>query len=141
MKKRISLFVLAFALIAFAISCKKSSDNSGTDANKVFVGNYYGTLVTGGTYTDADTMVITASGSSGIVMNSKTGRGSTYSITGNVSGNSITISSQSVYVASYGYSFTVSGSGTLSGTNLQVNMTFVSPTSVSTGLVFSGTKQ
>ena len=138
MKKRISLIVLAFALIAFASSCKKSSDNnSGPDANAAFIGTYYGTLVTAGIISNTDTITIVAGGNStSIVMNSRTGAGSVYSTTGTVSGNNITIASQQVYVPSRNETYTVTGSGTLNSPSLQIDMTFGS-----TGLSFTGTKR
>jgi len=134
-----SNIVVAFAFIMLISSCKKSSSN---DSNKAFIGTYYGTLTTSGIYTSADTIVITAgSSSSSIVMNSRTGAGSVYTIDGSVNDKNITISSQQVKVPSLSETFTVTGSGNLNGSALQLNMVFVNSSSTSYNLNFTGTKQ
>jgi len=121
----------------FASSCKKSSSSNDADA---LVGTYYGTLVTQGVYTSDDTITITKSSSSSIVMNSRTGAGSVYNVTGSVSGKNITIASQQVTVPSLSETFTVTGTGNLSGSTLALSMTFVTGGSTY-DLSYSGTKQ
>lgn len=133
-----AIIVIALAFIMLANSCKKSSNSNDADA---FVGTYYGTLVTSGIHSSTDTIVITKSSSSSIVMNSRTGAGSVYSVTGSVSGKNITIASQQVAVPSLNETFTVTGSGNLSGATLGLSMLFVSSGSSSYNLSFTGTKQ
>lgn len=136
----VGLIIIAIVFICFANSCSKSGNNNATDANAAFIGTYYGTLVIG-SYSNVDTMAIVGgSNGSSIIMNSRTGAGSHYSINGTVSGNAVTIASQSVYVDSYDETFTVSGSGTLSSPGLQVSMKFISPGSLTTYPTFTGTK-
>jgi hypothetical protein len=120
-------------LIAFT-SCKKSNDNGSS-----FAGSYYGTLISG-MYSEADTISIPSGSSSSITMNSKTGIGSTYSIHGTVSGNNLTIASQSVTVSGLGNTYTVSGTGTLSNSTLVIHYNFVSASNVSTSWTFTGSK-
>ena len=133
---KVSLIIIAVTLIAFAPSCKKSSTNTNT----IFTGNYYGTLVTG-FYSEADTIVITAgSTSSDVVLNTRTGRGSTYTIYGTVSGSTLNIASQQVTVASLGTTYTVHGSGGLKNTTLSISYVFVSPSLATTNLTFNGTR-
>ncbi|MBS1689023.1 MAG: hypothetical protein JSS96_09880 [Bacteroidetes bacterium] len=84
------IIAVGFACIMLAGSCKKSSSSNDADA---LVGTYYGTLVTSGIYSSADTVTITKSGNSSIVINSRTGAGSVYTINGSVSNKNVTISS------------------------------------------------
>ena len=133
----VAIIAIAFASTMFASSCKKSSSSNDADA---LVGTYYGTLVTQGVYTSDDTITITKSSSSSIVMNSRTGAGSVYNVTGSVSGKNITIASQQVTVPSLSETFTVTGTGNLSGSTLALSMTFVTGGSTY-DLSYSGTKQ
>jgi len=131
--------IIAFAFIMVISSCKKSSSSN---SNSAFIGTYYGTLTTSGIYTSADTIVITAgSNSSSIVMNSRTAAGSVYNVNASVNDKSITMSSQQVTVPSLSETFTVTGTGNLNGSTLQLNMVFVNASSVSYNLNFTGTKQ
>jgi len=132
--------IIAFAFIMIISSCKKSSSSS--NSNSAFIGTYYGTLTTSGIYTSADTIVITAgSNSSSIVMNSRTAAGSVYNVNASVNDKSITMSSQQVTVPSLSETFTVTGTGNLNGSTLQLNMVFVNASLVSYNLNFTGTKQ
>jgi len=126
--------VIACVLIGFATGCSKSS-------NPNFTGTYIGKASLG-SYTEADTIIVTVgSNSSAIIMESKTGAGSTYVIDATTSGSSINIPSQSVYVNTLSTTYTTTGSGNLSGSTLNLNYLFVSPTNTSYNWSFSGTKQ
>ena len=138
MKKNIKLSMATFSLILITIglitltSCGKSSSN-----NVNFNGTYYGTLIVSGVITEADTIVITSgSTSSSVVMNSKTSRGSSYTVNGTVSGNTLNVPSQQVYVASLSTTYTVTGSGSLVGSTLKVNESWSG-----NSLNFTGTRQ
>jgi len=142
---RLNMVVAAIALTTLACACSKSSNNNNnnnnTNPNAAYLGTFIGSHTDGvGTY--ADTMVITAgSSSSAIIMSSRTSTGSDYVITGTVSGTSMAIASQPVYISVYATTYTVTGSGALSGSTLTTNTTYVSPTNVSTHWSFTGTKQ
>ncbi|MFI5185279.1 MAG: hypothetical protein ACHQF0_00985 [Chitinophagales bacterium] len=131
---RISLVITAIVLILFA-SCSKSKSTDVT-----FMGTYYGTMGSG-LYNESDTIAITAGISSAVTMISRTGIGSSYSINGAVSGASLNIPSQSVYVASLDGTYTVSGSGNLAGSALVINYVFISPTNSTTNWTFTGTRK
>jgi hypothetical protein len=133
-----AIIAIAFTFTMLASSCKKSSSSDDADA---LVGTYYGTLITSSVYSSPDTITITKSSSSSIVMNSRTGAGSVYTVNGSVSGKNITIASQQVTVPSLSETFTVTGSGNLSGSTLALNMVFVTSGSSTYNLSFSGTKQ
>lgn len=131
--------IIAIAFVTMlASSCKKSSSSNDADA---LVGTYYGTLVTSGIYSSPDTIVITKSSNSSIVMNSRTGAGSVYTVNGSVSGKNITMASQQVTVPSLSETFTVTGTGNLNGSTLQIDMVFVTSGSSSYNLSYTGTKQ
>jgi len=134
---KISLIITAIALIAFAASCSKSSSGIATVS---FYGTYIGSL-TYQTFTEADTISIPPNpgNPSIIVMNTKTGLGSTYTINGNVSGSSVTIASQSIAIS--GTTYTVTGSGFLSGSNLVIDYVFVSANKTTYDWDFNGKKQ
>jgi hypothetical protein len=133
---KVSLIMILITVIALAFSCKKSKDDI---TNADFAGKYNGRLAYS-SYSEADTITIPSSTSAAIVMNSKTSVGSSYSINGTVSGNTVTIASQSVYIASLGASYTVTGTGTLSNKTLVISYKFVNSGNVSTNWTFTGTK-
>jgi hypothetical protein len=143
---RLNMAIAAIALTTLAGACSKSSNNNNTtttttNANAAYLGTFIGTH-TDGTGTYADTMVITAgSSSSAIVMSSRTSTGSDYVINGAVSGNAMTIASQQVYISVYSTTYTVTGTGALSGSTLTTSTTYVSPANVTTHWAFTGTKQ
>ena len=130
------LITIFMSVLSLATSCKKSDNNNSPS----IPGTYYGSL-TSGAYTEADTIVIPSSGSSSIVMTSRTGTGSVYSINGTTSGASITIASQSVYIPSLSANYTVTGSGALASSTLTLNYAFKSAAGTTTNFVFTGTKQ
>ncbi len=130
----VSVIIITVSLITFGMSCKKSSDNAN------FTGTYTGTLVTG-LFSEGDTVIISAgSTSSSVVMQSKTARGSTYTIEGTVTGSSLNIPSQQVYVSSLAATYTTTGSGSINNSALVINYTFTSTGGTSTNFVFNGTK-
>lgn len=129
--------VMAIAFITFTMSCSKSSNNNNTN---VFPGTYYGTI-TVGSYTEGDTIVIPASTTSSVVLNSKTAMGSSYAINGTANGSALTIPSQSVYIASLNGTYTVVGTGNLSNSTLTLSWTFTSAANVTTNSSFTGTKK
>jgi hypothetical protein len=127
----LSLMIIAVALVIYGSSCNKSSSNNNAD----FTGTYIGTLVTP-LLTEGDTVIITAgSTSSAVVMYSKTARGSTYTINGTVSGTTLNIPSQLVYVASLNATYTTTGGGSLNGSTITINYSFSG-----NSLTFTGTK-
>jgi len=129
---KICLIIATIALVTCGSSCKKSTETNSAN----FTGTYVGTLVAS-FVTEGDTVVITQGSTSGsVIMNSKTARGSTYTINGTVNGNSLNIPSQQVYVASLGSTYTTIGSGSLSGNTLTISYSFSG-----NGLTFTGTKQ
>lgn len=141
--RTINLVVMAIALMAVIPSCKKSSnddDNNIPPSQNIFSGIYYGTF-SKGTFSEADTIVIPATTSSDIVMNSRTERGSVYSIKATTDASNFTIPSQSVTVATLGGTYTVTGTGTLSNSNLVIKYTFVTSAGSSSNWTFNGTKQ
>jgi len=132
-----SMITLAMILAMFGVSCKKNSDD-----NIIFQGTYVGTLSMG-FYSEPDTISITSgSSSSSVVMNSRTGAGSTFSLNGTVSGAKLSIPEQSVYDSNLNTTYTVSGSGTLSNNNnsLLINYIYVTSSSTTYYWDFSGTK-
>lgn len=133
----LSLIITGIALIIFVISCSKS-DNKNNNAN--FTGTYYGALVTG-LYSEADTIVITASSSSAVVMKTRTGRGSAYTINGTVNGSALNIASQSVVIPSSEATYTVSGTGSLTNSSLVIHYAFVSAANATTNLTFSSIRK
>ncbi len=140
-KKRLSvitlcLIIIGVVLIAFTTSCSKSK----SDNNANFSGTYYGALATG-LYSEADTIAIPGTTSSSIVMNTRTGRGSIYSIHGTINGNALTIASQSVTIPSQETTYTVSGTGTLTNSTLVIHYAFVSSSNATTNLTFTGDKK
>lgn len=143
--RTISLAAIAIALMALISSCKKSpndddDNNNPTPSQNIFSGIYYGTF-SKGSFSEADTIVIPATTSSDIVMNSRTERGSVYSIKATTDGSNFTIPSQSVTVATLGGTYTVTGTGTLSNSNLVIKYIFVTSAGSSSNWTFTGTKQ
>ena len=141
-KKRLSvlmlyLIIIGVVLIAFTTSCSKSK---GDNNNANFSGTYYGALATG-LYSEADTIAIPATTSSSIVMNTRTGRGSIYSIHGTINGNALTIASQSVTIPTQEATYTVSGTGILTNSTLVIHYAFVSSSNATTNLIFTGDKK
>jgi|GEM_PF-1261644 len=133
--------MIALALTTFAFACKKSNnDTKSNPSTSPVIGTYYGNLSVG-SYVEPDTIVIQAGSGSSVVMSSKTGTGSAYSINGTASGNTISITSQSVYVPSLNATYTVTGSGTLANSTMVINYVFVSSSHVSTNSTFTGQKQ
>ena len=131
------LIIIGVVLIAFTTSCSKSK----SDNNANFSGTFYGALASG-LYSEADTIVITNSSSSAIVMKTRTGRGSTYTINGTVNGSALNIASQSVYIPSSEATYTVSGSGNLTdNSNLVIHYAFVSTANATTNLTFTGIRK
>lgn len=132
---KLYFIIVTVAIIVSAMSCSKSSTGNNTN---VFSGTYYGSLVIG-SYSEDDTVTIPSTTSVNIVINSKTEQGSTYSINGTVSGTTVNIPSQQVYVTGLNSTYTVSGSGSLNNNSaLVLNYTFVG--SSTTHLTFTGTK-
>lgn len=141
-KKRLSvimlcLIIIGVVLIAFTTSCSKSKSDIN---NANFSGTYYGGLASG-LYSEADTIVITASSFSAIVMKTRTGLGSAYTINGTVNGSTLTIASQSVAIPSSEATYTVSGTGSLTNANLVIHYAFVSATNATTNLTFTGIRK
>jgi hypothetical protein len=130
-----SLVIILLGLITAINACKKSSDDNGNN----FAGTYPGTI-SSGIYSEADTITIPSGSSSTITMNTRTGIGSTYSISGTTSGNTVTIPSQSVTISNLGATYTVTGTGTLSNSTLVIHYSFVSASSVTTNWTFNGSK-
>ena len=130
------LLIMASALVIFTGSCKKTN----SDVTNI-TGTYAGTL-SESFYSEADTIVVTSgSTASTVVLVSHTGVGSTYSMNATVSGNSLTIPSQSVYVNSLNTTYTVTGGGSLTNTNhLALTYLFVSPSNVNYNWSFTGNK-
>jgi len=127
------LLLFAIAIMAFS-ACSKSGSGSSVS----FTGTYAGSLKYLA-YSETDTISIPASNSSAIVMNTKTGLGSSYSINGTVSGSNVTITSQTISVL--GTTYTVTGNGTLTGSTLVINYVYVNSAKVSYDWQFTGTKQ
>ena len=126
--------VIAIGLIALATGCSKTGNNTS------FTGTYIGTLGMN-LYTEPDTIAITAgSTSTAIVMASKTGTGSNYTINATTSGSTLNIPSQSVFVPSLNTTYTVTGSGTLNGSTIKITYVFVSSSNTTYNWSFSGTK-
>lgn len=137
--KKSPVFIIGTVVVAITMATFSSCHKS--DSNTSFTGTYYGTLATG-IISEADTITITAGNtSSDIVMNSKTDRGSTYTITGTVNGKQLNIPSQQVYVANLSATYTVTGSGSLDNSTLTINYAFESSSQSYTYLTFNGTKQ
>ena len=131
------LIIIGVVLIAFTTSCSKSkSDNN----NANFSGTYYGALASG-LYSEADTIVITASSSSAITMKTRTGQGSAYIINGTVNGSALNIASQSVVIPSLEATYTVSGTGNLTNSNLVIHYAFVSTSNATTNFTFTGIRK
>jgi hypothetical protein len=131
---KMSLIIIAIALISFATSCKKA------DSSVNFTGTYYGTF-SSWFYSESDTITIPASSSSAVVINSMTGSGSLYSINATVSGSSLSIASQSVFVPSLNATYQVTGSGTLNNSTLVIDYVFVNSGNTTSDWTFTGTKR
>jgi hypothetical protein len=125
----ISYFVL-FAFIITVASCSKSS-------SPTFPGVYYGTIGTGAGG-NADTITITGGSSSSVIMLSKTSIGSVYTINGIVSGTSLNIPTATFLYN--GATDTVSGSGSLNGSTLNISYRFAATGGVN-NYTFTGYKQ
>lgn len=132
-----ALIIIATTLIVFGTTCSKSSNDV---ANADFTGTFCGALVSG-SYNEADTIIIPASSTSAIVMNTRTGIGSTYTIYGTISGSTVNITSQPVFISSLNATYQVSGSGALSNANLVINYAFVNASNVTSHWTFTGTRK
>jgi hypothetical protein len=127
----ICMIAITIALVTLEYSCKKTETN-----NTDFTGTYVGTLVTP-YLSEGDTVIVSAGSSAAqVVMVSHTARGSVYTINGTVSGTTLNIPSQQVYVASMGSTYTTTGGGGLSGTTLTINYSFSG-----TNMTFTGARQ
>ncbi|MEK6614796.1 MAG: hypothetical protein AABZ32_01595 [Bacteroidota bacterium] len=131
-KKNVWMFVLLFGISSVMVSCNKKGCTDPAAKNycdkckkddgscQYAIQDYVGTWsVTGNC--SAYTMTTSASGSTLTFSKLQ----NCYTITASVSGNNLTIPSQllSASTSSCGYPYTVSGSGTLSGTKLTLTYT------------------
>jgi hypothetical protein len=132
------LFVVAVMVVVFVSSCSKST----TNPNAAFIGTYYGTE-TDVANTITDTITITAgSSSSAIALAAKTSAGTSYPFTATVSGSALTIPMQPIDYTTTSYTIvdSISGSGSLTGSTLQMNYT-IKTSGGSPNWQYTGTKQ
>ncbi len=128
------LLSVAFVMVMFASSCSKSSN-----ANTAYVGTYIGSSMITHIDTILDTISIAAgSSSNAVVLNAKTSAGTHYTFNGTVSGSNLLVASQSFQYGSL--TDTITGTGTLSGSALQIDYT-ITEHGTPYAWQYNGTKQ
>lgn len=123
-------------LILLFTSCKQSSVNSDNN----YSGIYDGTL-NYGLYSEADTITVQSGSSNSMIMTSRTHAGSSYTFNGTFNGTTLSISEQSVFLASQNATYKISGSGTFSNSTLTINFVFVSSGNTTYNWIFRGSKK